>query len=215
MTFYVACLKSIRQLHEKKYKFSAKIGTLIPFKTGPFHLHTLRAQPTVPFTVENASGRVLLEWCYTPPSRSAYRIATLKVGSLQLYFQFKKQSEVVKIHIWRIKRLVIDWNFNVSARKPESSAMNELKHLWSLRQMMNVQNYFALRIINLRYNLMQYICLTCSFIVREIKIQWTCVTARHSAISRQWLAHWNLSMRFKLLPSNVHNAATFIFLLRA
>ena len=43
--------------------------TLIPFKVGPLSLHTLNP-PTLPL-LENTSGSLLLEWCSSPPSRSA------------------------------------------------------------------------------------------------------------------------------------------------
>jgi len=90
------------------YYLGDGIGTLIPFKVCSLRLHTL-SPSMLPLP------KTLLEgffWYGVHLRRRVlhYLFSTLKTGSFHC-LQFRKQPEVARSHVWRVGRLVNDWNF--------------------------------------------------------------------------------------------------------
>jgi len=92
----------------KLYYLGDGIGTLIPFKVGSLRLHTLSPPMLL-------LPKTLLEgffWNGVHLRRRVlhYLFSTLKTGSFQCRLQFWKQPEVARSHVWRVGRMVNDWN---------------------------------------------------------------------------------------------------------
>ena len=79
-----------------------------PLQVGSLRLHTL-SPPMLPLP------KTLLEgffWNGVHLRRRVlhYLFSTLKTGSFQCRLQFRKQPEVARSHVWRVGRLLKDWN---------------------------------------------------------------------------------------------------------
>ena len=94
---------------EKIFHIPGRIWTLIPFKVGPLCLHTL--SPPIHPLLETPLEVFFRNGVHLRRRVPHYLFSSLKTGSFQWRLQFWKQPEVARSHVWRVGRLVNDWNF--------------------------------------------------------------------------------------------------------
>lgn len=84
------------------------IGTIIFLKIDPLCLHTI-SPPILPLPKPFLEG-----FCWNFVQLRCrvmhYLFSFLKSGFFHCRLQFRKEPEISRIHVWRVRRLTNDWN---------------------------------------------------------------------------------------------------------